>query len=158
MSTENIDDEIPILTETDTTNYDPSQYVEETDDIEEQNSLPVLSYNVVSSISLDILDNTEEETPITYVKSISSAKDRTSDNGNNYSMMRKIFYSQNNNNKQNKFNDSSSYIQNKKMIATGRQSLNNNVSFFTDNNHLEIKKAKRLLRSRGSGIPKKNIQ
>lgn len=89
--------------------------------------------------------------------SISPIKDKTSDNEHNYSMMRKIFNSYNNN-RQNKFNDSSSYIQNKKMITTGRQRLNNNISFFTNNNHLEIKQAKRLLRSRGSGIPKKNIQ
>jgi len=105
------------------------------------------------------LDNSlkESQGKIVY-PSISSIKDKTSDNENNYSMMRKIFNSYNNNNRQNKFNDSSSYIQNKKMIATGRQRLNNNVAFFTNNNHLEIKQAKRLLRSRGSGIPKKNIQ
>lgn len=152
-----MDNELTTLTETDTTNYDPSQYVPETDNTEEQTGMNYIEKKDLPTLIplSQLITNTS---PITYVKSISSAKDRTSDNGNNYSMMRKIFYSQNNNNKQNKFNDSSSYIQNKKMIATGRQSLNNNVSFFTNNNHLEIKKAKRLLRSRGSGIPKKNIQ
>lgn len=157
-----MDYEILNLTTEDITNYYPSQYVQETYDTEEQTGMIYLTEEANDSSNLAPLVSpptvTMNASPITYVKSISSAKDKTSDNGNNYSMMRKIFYSHNNNNKQNKFNDSSSYIQNKKMIATGRQSLNNNVVFFTNNNHLEIKQAKRLLRSRGSGIPKKNIK
>mgnify|MGYP001305907113 CR=1 FL=1 len=155
MSTENIEKLEVLDNYTPDNTYDSSlQQTDNTDgNLDNLTDAVIISNNPVY-----LLDNTEESTPITYVKSISSVKDKTSDNGNNYSMMRKIFYSHNNNNKQNKFNDSSSYIQNKKMIATGRQSLNNNVVFFTNNNHLEIKQAKRLLRSRGSGIPKTNIQ
>jgi hypothetical protein len=44
------------------------------------------------------------------------------------------------------------------MIATGKQSLNSNVRFFTKDNKREVSKAKQLLRSRGSGIPKKILQ
>ena len=38
------------------------------------------------------------------------------------------------------FQDSSSYIEHKKMIATGKQSLNSNVRYFTqDNKHKYLK-------------------
>ena len=85
-------------------------------------------------------------------------KDQSSSNDSRFSMMRQIFYSRSTSSQQTSFQDSSSYIEHKKMIATGKQSLNSNVRFFTKDNKREVSKAKQLLRSRGSGIPKKILQ
>lgn len=84
-------------------------------------------------------------------------KDLTSSNESRFSMMRQIFNSKSSSSLQTSFQDSSSYIEHKKMIATGKQSLNSNVRYFTHDNKREVSKAKQLLRSRGSGIPKKML-
>ena len=73
-------------------------------------------------------------------------KDLTSTNENNYAFMRKMFIKVTSNESQvNSYIDSSSYIQNKKMISIGKQK---NSTFYTQNNKREIIQSLRRLRSR----------
>lgn len=73
-------------------------------------------------------------------------KDLTSSNENNYAFMRKMFIKVISKESQGSpYRDSSSYIQNKKMISIGKQK---NATFYTQNNKREIIQSLRRLRSR----------
>jgi len=73
-------------------------------------------------------------------------KDLTSSSENNYAYMRKMFVRTN---VQPQYTDTSSYIQKKKMVSVGRQTMSY-TTFYTQNNKREILQSLRRLRSRSS--------
>lgn len=77
---------------------------------------------------------------------MSSKKDSTSEERNSYSFLRSLYSKTYSKTRQEIFVDNSSYLLKKKSIAVGKPLI---ISFFTKDNKLEIKQAKKLLRSRG---------
>ena len=77
---------------------------------------------------------------------MSSKKDSTSEERNSYSFLRNLYSKTYSKTGQETFIDNSSYLIKKKSIAVGKPLI---ISMFTKDNKLEIKQAKKLLRSRG---------
>lgn len=77
---------------------------------------------------------------------MSSKKDVTSEERSYYFFFKNIYSKTYSKKPKEIFTDNSSYLLKKKSIAIGKPNI---TSFFTNNNKLEIKQAKKLLRSRG---------
>ena len=77
---------------------------------------------------------------------MSFTKDFTSEENNSFSFLRNLYSKTYSKKQKETFIDNSSYLLRKKSIATGKPYIS---SAFTKDNKLEIKQAKKLLRSIG---------